>query len=317
MDLLFGQKKKAPAPDMAALGGQKAGDKSTTSIDVTLANFEQEVVKASMTQPVIIDFWASWCGPCMQLMPLLEKVVAETKGAVKLVKVNADQNPELCQMMRVQSLPTVFALFQGRPVDAFMGAVPESEIRKFVGQLAQLTGGELTLDALLAEAGELLNLGEFEAAEAAFGALLEEAPDMVKARAGLVRAKAKLHKLTEARAIANATPTAQSADPDILAAIKAIDVAEAASHSGPVGELQAKWAANPNDYQIGLDLAVALYAAERIEESFDVLLDIIKKDRAWNEEAARKQLVTYFEVLGPMDPMTIKARRKLSTMLFS
>lgn len=318
MDLLFGQKKKAPPAEGAELtiAGNTANAK-TGSVDVTLANFEQEVVKASMTQPVIIDFWASWCGPCQQLMPLLEKVVAETKGAVKLVKVNADQNPELCQMMRVQSLPTVFALFQGRPVDAFMGAVPESEIRRFVGQLAQMAGGELTVDALLAEAGELLNAGEFEAAEAAFAGLMEEAPDMAKARAGLVRALVKQNRLDEARAIIGTTPTAQSADPDIIAAAKAIEVAEEASNSGPIGELLARWQSNPQDYQTGYDLAIALYAAGRIEESFDTLLDIIKKDRTWNEEAARKQLVKYFEVLGPMDPITIKARRKLSTMLFS
>ena len=315
MDLLFGQKKKPPATVNA--GSASGPDSGGRAIDVTMANFETEVVKASMTQPVILDFWATWCGPCQQLMPLLEKVVAETKGAVKLVKINADQNPELCQMMRVQSLPTVFALYQGRPVDAFTGAVPESDIRRFVSQLASLAGAELTVDVLLAEAEEIYGLGEWEAAEAAFRALLDEAPDMAKARAGLIRTLVKLDNLDGARAIAAATPVAQSADPDILAAQRAIDVAEEALNAGPLTELQAQWHNNPADFQVGFDLAVALYAADRAEESFDVLLEIIKKERTWNDEAARKQLVKYFDVLGPMDPLTVKARRKLSTMLFA
>ncbi len=302
------------APVTAAPGAAGGPD----IVDANINNFEDEVIKASMERPVLIDFWASWCGPCKQLTPILEKVVTEARGAVKLVKIDADANPELCQMLQVQSLPTVFALHEGRPVDAFMGAQPESQIREFVGKLAKLAGpAALPLDQMVEDAQKALDEGDAAEAYELFANVIAENDTNAKALAGAARALIAMGEMEAANDLLADVPTQLTMDSDIQAARSALDVANQAADAGPLAELRQAMEAKPDDHQAKLDFAVAAFAAGEQTAAMDALLDSIRLDREWQEGEARAQLLKYFETLGPTNPLTGQYRRQLSAILFS
>ncbi len=308
---------------LAANAPAPAADKMV--LDVDLNNFMQEVIEASKTQLVIVDFWATWCGPCKQLTPVLEKLVRGYKGAVRLAKLDIDRNPEIAQQMGIQSVPAVFAFFQGRPVDGFMGALPESQVKSWIDKLIEATGAAPAVDedafdaaAALKQASVFLSENNIELASAVYADVLDAEPTNGDALAGLLRILMMQNKMTEAKAmLAGAAP--ELAKHKALDAVRtAIELAEqAAGSAGASAELEAKVAANPADHQARFDLAMACYAAEHKEQAVDHLLEIVRRDRKWNEEAARKQLVKFFEALGPMDPLTIAARKRLSSILFA
>jgi putative thioredoxin len=300
-----------------ALGQSAARTGAGPIKDVTTASFEADVIQASMEVPVIIDFWAPWCGPCKQLAPALEKAVTAQRGKVKLAKVNIDENPDLAQALRIQSIPTVYAFFQGRPVDAFQGALPESQVRQFVERLAKQAGGADDLTAVLEQAAQSLEAGDTENAIALYRAILGEVPETPAAFLGLVKALLADENIAEARNVLAQVPAAIAKHADIAAAQAAIDLADQASHAGPIGPLKEAVARDPADHRARIDLATALYATGAKQEAIDHLVESVKRDRAWNEEEARKQLVKYFEAQGPLDPLTIGGRRKLSSILFS
>jgi len=309
METLFGQNQSAP----------KSGD----IMDSSQANFAKDVLDASRDKPVIVDFWAPWCGPCKQLTPALEKTVTAAKGAVKLVKINIDENQALAQQLRIQSIPTVYAFYQGRPVDGFMGALPESQLKEFIAKLVQVTGGAAEgseaaqLAEAVAHAKQALEAGDMMTASQIFSELLQIDPANPDAIGGMTRAYLKAGDLARAKQTLATAPKEHANHAEIAAARAAIELAEQAEKAGPAAELQAQVDANPNDHQARYDLAMALYAGGQREEAIDQLLDIVKRDRKWNEEGARKQLVKFFEALGPMDPLTVAARKRLSSILFS
>jgi putative thioredoxin len=299
------------------LGLARPATKDNAAIkDITTATFEAEVIRASMDMPVIVDFWAPWCGPCKQLTPALEKAVTAHRGKVRLAKVNIDENPELAQALRIQSIPTVYAFQSGRPIDAFQGAIPDSQVKQFVDRLAQ-GGGDDEIAAALDQAAAALEEGHADEAIAIYRSILAEEPESAPAFAGLVKSLMSQDKLEEAKTVLGQVPASLSNHADITAARSAVELAEQAANAGPIAPLQEAVLRDPADHQARLDLATALYAAGRTQEAIDNLLESIKRDRAWNEDAARKQLVKYFEALGPMDPLSVGARRRLSSILFS
>jgi putative thioredoxin len=285
--------------------------------------FAKDVLEASRTVPVIVDFWAPWCGPCKTLQPIIEKVVIEAKGAVKLVKINIDQNQMLAQQLRIQSIPAVYAFFGGRPVDGFMGAVPESQVREFVGRLVQASGaavgadGADDLNAALEHAKQAVAEADFQLAAQIYNEVLEVAPDNLPALAGLARCYVQEGQADQAKAILARVPAKDKTNAEIVAVQAQLDLAEQAKAAGPVGELKAKAAADPKDFQSRLDLAMAYWAGNQKQEAVDELLDMIKADRNWNEAAARQQLLKFFEALGFADPLAVAGRKRLSTILFS
>jgi putative thioredoxin len=283
-------------------------------------SFLADVIEASQQVPVIVDFWATWCGPCKQLGPALEKAVTEARGAVRLVKIDVDKNQQLAQQMRIQSIPTVYAFFQGRAVDYFNGALPESQVKSFVAKLAELGGAELgpsPIDEALEQAEAALEAGDAGTASAIFNQVLAHEPANLPALAGLTRALVAAGELKRAREVLGAVPADKASDAAVAKATAALELAEQAQGAaGQLGELQAKVATDPNDHQARHDLALALYAAGEQEKALDELLEIVQRNRAWNEEAARKQLVKFFEALGPTHPLTLSARRRLSSLLF-
>jgi len=290
--------------------------------DSDQTKFAKDVLEASRTVPVIVDFWAPWCGPCKTLQPMIEKVVTEAKGAVKLVKINIDQNQMLAQQLRIQSIPAVYAFFGGRPVDGFMGAVPESQVREFVGRLVQATGGAGAdgaddLNAALEHATQAVADGDFQLAAQIYNEVLEVAPDNLAALAGLARCYAHEGQAEQARAVLAKVPTKDKGNADIVAVQAQLDLAEASKAAGPIGELKAKADKDPKDFQARLDLAMAYWAGNQKQEAIDELLAMIKADRNWNEAAARQQLLKFFEALGFTDPLAVAGRKRLSTILFS
>jgi putative thioredoxin len=296
-------------------------DGSTHVFDASLASFEQDVILASKQVPVLVDFWATWCGPCKTLGPVLEKAVQEAKGAVRLVKIDVDKNPAVAGQLRIQSIPAVYAFFQGRPVDGFMGAQPESQVKQFVQRLAKQAGaaaGPSPVDEALEQAEATLKEGDAATASAIFGEVLQHEPENLPAIGGLVRCLVKTGELPEARAQLAKVPANQANDQAIAAARAALELAEQAGEKqGGLDEIKAKLAKDPNDHQSRYDLAMAHYGNGETEPALDELLELFRRNRGWNEEAARKQLVKIFEALGPTDPLTLSARRRLSSLMFA
>jgi putative thioredoxin len=281
--------------------------------DGTDASFMADVIEASKTTPVVVDFWAPWCGPCKQLGPALERAVTAAKGAVKLVKIDIDKNPAYAGQLRVQSIPAVFAFADGRPVDAFMGAVPESQVKAFVGKLAKKAGAN-PLDELLELAKESLELGDVGGAAQAYAQVLQADPQNAKALGGLARLYQQSGDLERAAEIVEmAGPDAKDPDLDSVRA----GLALAADAPSETAEFEARIARNADDHEARLEFAKALAGSGRMTEAVDELLEIIRRDREWNEGAARKQLLTVFEAAGPMSDVAKAGRRKLSAVLFA
>jgi putative thioredoxin len=288
--------------------------------DSSQNSFKADVIDASMQVPVIVDFWAPWCGPCKQLGPLLEKVVKEARGAVRMVKINVDENQALAGQMRIQSIPAVYAFFQGRPVDGFQGAQPEGQLKAFVGRLAQLGGGagDSPIEEALEHADAALAAGDHATATEIYGQILEHEPENLKAIAGIVRCLIALGELEQAAEFLGRTPKGKEGDAAIAGARAQLEVAQAGQKAaGQSDALRARVDANPKDFEARHELAQALFASGDKEGAIDHLLEIVRINRAWNEEAARKQLVTFFEAMGPTDPLTLSGRRRLSSLLFS
>jgi putative thioredoxin len=300
-----------------AAGGTAAGTGAVK--DVNTATFMADVIDASYDTPIVVDFWAPWCGPCKQLGPMIEKAVAETNGAVRLVKIDIDQNQDLAMQMRIQSIPAVYAFKDGRPIDAFVGAVPESQIKAFIKKLASAAGAPASpVDEALEQAKAALAEGDVGTAGTFFSHVLKAEPTNVTALAGLGKILVQSGDVERARMFLEQVPADQANHAEVVALKSAIELAEqAAASAGAAGDLEAKLQQDPNDHQARFDLAMAHFGAGQREEAVDQLLEIIKRNRAWNEEAARKQLVKFFEAFGNMDPLTVASRKRLSAILFS
>jgi putative thioredoxin len=311
MDVIFDPARQgAPA---AAEGVIKDGDQKT---------FMQDVVEASRQVPVLVDFWATWCGPCKQLTPAIEKVVNAAGGRVRLVKIDIDKNRQLVAQLTqmglpLQSVPTVVAFWQGQILDLFQGALPESEVKRFVEGLLKAAGGQMPGADLLAEAEAAVAQGDHAAALELFGALSQQEPENAKALAGVARALLALNEEDQALAILDSAPAKIKDAPEIAAARSAIELeVEGRRARAMLSQFEDRIAANADDHEARIDLAVALNAAGNREGAVDALIEAIRRDRAWNEEAARKQLLKFFEAWGFEDPATKAGRRKLSTLLF-
>ncbi|MCA2013240.1 thioredoxin [Cereibacter sphaeroides] len=285
--------------------------------DSNEAAFMVDVVEASQEVPVIVDFWAPWCGPCKTLGPALEAAVTAAKGKVRMVKVNVDENQMLAQQLRIQSIPTVYAFYQGRPVDAFQGALPPSELKSFVEKLTALSGDDGGLGAALDEAESMLADGHLDDAGEVFAAVLGEEPENARALGGLVRVQIAAGKLDEAEALLNNAPAAIAKAQEIEAGRAQLALARQAESAGPVDELRAVLAEDPANHQARLDLAQALHAQGDVAAAIDELLELFRRDREWNDGAAKAQLLTIFDALKPNDPLVAKGRRRLTSMIFA
>ncbi len=305
MDILSG---KSPAPGAELVK------------DITEATFMADVVDASNEVPVIVDFWAPWCGPCKTLGPILEQEVKAAKGAVRMVKVNVDEAQMIAAQLRIQSIPTVYAFYQGQPIDGFQGALPGSEVKAFIDRVIQAAGGEAPgagLDEAVAAAEEMLAEGAAADAAQTFAAILGEDPNHAAAYGGLVRAHIAAGELDQAEAVLNGAPVEIAHSPQLEAAHAQLELARQAADAGPVAELEAAVEADPSDPQARFDLAQALYAAGKVQEAVDQLLELFRRDRDWNEGAAKTQLFTIFDSLKANDPIVLHGRRKLSSMIFA
>jgi len=311
-----------PVTSTPAQSAAQSGSASPHIKDSGLATFAADVLEASREVPVIVDFWAPWCSPCKQLGPMLEKAVADADGAVRMVKVNIDENPEIAQQLRIQSIPTVFAFKDGQPVDGFMGALPESQIKAFVSGLmggGHGHGGPGHAEEVLAMAADAFAAGDIGTAAQAFGHVLQDDPGNPKAVAGLASCYLKSGDIERAKTTLQLVRPDGAADEAIRAAEAELKLLESAGQAprGEIEVLKAKLAADANDHQARFDLALALDSAGDRETALSELLEIVRRNRKWNDDAARQHLVTLFEAMGPTDPRTLDARRKLSAILFS
>lgn len=284
--------------------------------DSSESTFMADVIEASREVPVIVDFWATWCGPCKTLGPMLESAVTATRGKVRMVKVDVDRNQRIAAQLRIQSIPTVYAFWQGQPVDGFQGAVPASEVRAFVDRVAALAGDGGLGEAVAAAEAMLAEGAAVDAAET-FAAILAQEPEHAAAYAGMVRAYLAAGEADKAAAFLAAAPAKIAKSVELEAVRAQIELARQAAKAGPVAELRARVAASPADSQARFDLALALHAAGKVEEAVDELLELFRRDREWNDGAARSQLMTIFEALKPQDPIALKGRRRLSSMIFA
>ncbi|MBB4575210.1 thioredoxin [Rhizobium lentis] len=287
--------------------------------DTTTANFGKDVIEESRKQPVLVDFWAPWCGPCKQLTPVLEKVVNEAKGRVRLVKMNIDDHPSIAGQLGIQSIPAVIAFVNGRPADGFMGAVPESQITQFIDRIAGPAGADeaAEIEAVLAEAAELLAAGNLNEAAQLYGAVMQADPENAKALAGMAECMIAANQHQRARETLSNLPEELARDAGIQAVLKKLDQIEEARKLGDPVALERDLAANPDDHETRLKLAKILNVEGRRDEAAEHLLQIMRKDRGFDDDGARRQLLQFFEVWGFKDPATVAARRKLSAMLFS
>ncbi|KAA0917722.1 thioredoxin [Aquicoccus porphyridii] len=296
----------------------KSANAAELVFDVTEADFMEKVIEASKEVPVIVDFWAPWCGPCKTLGPALEEAVNKARGAVKMAKVNIDENQMIAGQLRIQSIPTVYAFWNGQPVDGFQGAVPPSEIQSFIDRVVKAAGGDASggLDEAVTAAEDMLAEGAAVDAAQTFAAILQEDPQNAAAYGGLARAHIAMEDLDQAEAILNGAPIEISKKPELEAAHAQLDLARQATNAGPVDELKAQVEADPDDHQARLDLAQALHAKGEVQEAVDQLLELFRRDREWNDGAAKQLLFTIFEALPPQDPIALNGRRRLSSMIF-
>ena len=287
--------------------------------DVSEATFMQDVVEASKEKPVIVDFWAPWCGPCKTLGPQLEEAVKAANGAVTMAKVNVDENQMIAGQMQVQSIPTVFAFANGQPVDGFQGAVSGSEIKAFVDRVVAANGGEVEngLDSAIKSAEQMLIEGDFEAAIETFSAILEEDSANLKSYVGLIKSHLALDDLDQAEAILNGVPIEISQNPEFESVHAQIELAKQAREAGPINDLVFLVEKKPDDHDARFKLAQALHGAGQIEEAVDQLLELFKRDREWNDGAAKSQLLTIFGALEPNNAIVLSGRRQLSSMIFA
>ena len=287
--------------------------------DVSEATFMQDVVEASKEKPVIVDFWAPWCGPCKTLGPQLEEAVNGANGAVTMAKVNIDENQMIAGQMQVQSIPTVFAFFNGQPVDGFQGAISASEIKAFVDRVVAANGGEAEsgLDSAVLSAEQMFEEGDIESAIETFSAILQEDTNNLKSYIGLIKCHLALGDLDQAEAILNGIPAEISQSPEVEPIHAQIQLAKQALDAGPIDDLQQLVEKNPSDHEARFKLAQALHGSGQIEEAVDQLLELFKRDREWNDEAAKSQLFVIFEALEANNPIVLNGRRKLSSLIFA
>lgn len=323
MEFIIDPNKPAPQRKQADGGGggrgasAPAGGDGDIVRDSTTARFMSDVIEASMKVPVIVDFWAPWCGPCKQLGPLIERLVRQAGGLVRLVKINVDENQELAAQLRVQSIPAVYAFHRGRPVDGFVGALPESQIKSFIDRL--LGGAKAPLDEALDHAKQALDAGQFDDAAEIFAAIREQEPAHAGATAGLLRALLGKRDVAGAKKLAAGLAPELRRNGEVSAALAGLELVEQGAGAAGIdrGALEARIAADPKDHQARLDLAIAQFANGRPESAIEQLLESVRRDREWNEQAARKQLIKIFDALGPGHELTVGGRRKLSSILFS
>jgi len=295
-------------------GGTAAADAPIR--DTTTQGFVKDVMEESKRQPVLVDFWAPWCGPCKQLTPVLEKVVRAAKGKIKLAKMNIDEHPAIPGQMGIQSIPAVIAFVNGQPADGFMGALPESQVTAFIERLIKDRIGGEEKDLLKAADAALVDGNAAGAAEIYAQILAQDAAN-VHALAGLARCYVETGALDQAKQTLGMVPEAKRNEAPVAAARAALELAEQAKSLGPIAELEQKVAANPLDHQARFDLALALNGKNRRQEALDHLVEIVKRDRKWNDDGARKQLVQFFDAWGPTDEATIEGRKRLSSILFA
>lgn len=296
--------------------GEPAAPVADLITDGTEATFMNDVIEASKDTPIIVDFWATWCGPCKQLTPALEAAVTAAKGKVRLVKIDVDQNQRIAAQLRIQSIPTVYAFWQGQPVDGFQGAQPGSEIKAFIERVTAL-GGDGGLADAIAAAEEMLAEGAAADAAETFAAILGEEPENAAAYGGLCRAHLAIGDLDRVQALLDAAPAKITKALEVEAARAQLELARQAASAGPEDDLRRTVEADPANHQARFDLALALHASGKVEEAVDALLELFRRDRAWNDAAARTQLMIIFDALKPTDPIALKGRRRLSSMIFA